>query len=309
MCEAVESVRDSSSGQSASDADAFLKRLLSFEFVASAVICHHVLAYTRPLTVALQAKDCDLLKAHRMAQRLEKTLEVERRGTDKFHSLWQRITFITSSLDIEPSKKRTVARQRNRANPPVEDIEVHYRVVYFNAFLDHYLQHLRTRFPEELEGALLATNLLPGNVEPISDATVARIKDEFAYILPQPAQFEQEVTVWKMHMAQMHDIEERQSQSLLFANTFANNNYMYYPNIHTILLLLLSLPVGSCSCERSFSSLRRLKTWCRNSMTSERLDTLAIGFINREWTPSPEDVVRTWDRSGHRRIASAFHSE
>ena len=53
VCEALEEVRDSSSGQNASDADAFLKRLLSFEFLASAVICRHVLAYTRPITVAL----------------------------------------------------------------------------------------------------------------------------------------------------------------------------------------------------------------------------------------------------------------
>ena len=32
----------------------------------------------------------------------------------------------------------------------------------------------------------------------------------------------------------------------------------FYPNISTILQLLLTLPVGSCSCERSFTSLRRL---------------------------------------------------
>ena len=75
MCEAVEAVRDSSTGQSASDADSFLKWLLLFEFLVSAVICRHILAYTRPLTVALQAKGCDL-KVHRMAQHLVKTLEL-----------------------------------------------------------------------------------------------------------------------------------------------------------------------------------------------------------------------------------------
>ena len=58
VCEAVEAVRDRSTGQSASDADSYLKRLLSFEFLVSAIICRHVLAYTRTLTVALQAKDC-----------------------------------------------------------------------------------------------------------------------------------------------------------------------------------------------------------------------------------------------------------
>ena len=87
MCEAVEAVQNSSSGQGANDAESFLSRLLSFEFFVSAAICRHILGYTRPLTVALQAKDCDLYAAHRMAQRLVKALESER-TSEKFHSLW-----------------------------------------------------------------------------------------------------------------------------------------------------------------------------------------------------------------------------
>lgn len=39
VCEAVEEVRNSSSGQSANDADTFLSRLHSFEFFVSAVMC------------------------------------------------------------------------------------------------------------------------------------------------------------------------------------------------------------------------------------------------------------------------------
>ena len=41
--EALEAVRNSSSSQSATDADSFLRRPLSLEFLVSAVICHHVL--------------------------------------------------------------------------------------------------------------------------------------------------------------------------------------------------------------------------------------------------------------------------
>lgn len=84
---------------------------------------------------------------------------------------------------------------------------------------------------------------------------------------------------------------------------------MYYPNIHAILLLLLTLPVGTCSCERSFSSLRRLKTWCRSSMADDRLNSLAVGYINEERTPPPTEVLKIWDHSGHRRIAVAFQKE
>lgn len=57
LCDALEAVRNCLTGSSANDAEAFLNRLQSSEFLASATICHHVLALTRPLTVALQAKD------------------------------------------------------------------------------------------------------------------------------------------------------------------------------------------------------------------------------------------------------------
>ena len=122
----------------------------------SAIICRHVLAFTRPLTIALQAKECDVYKAYKMAQRLVTSLENER-DSDMFKELWQVILKISDDLGIEPSRKRSVRRQQNRTNPPVTDTESYYRVAYYFAFLDHTLSHLKTRFPPELEGALLAT--------------------------------------------------------------------------------------------------------------------------------------------------------
>lgn len=97
LCDALEAVRNCSTGSSASDAEAFLKQLQSSEFLASAIICRHVLAFTRPLTVALQAKDCDL------SQCLVKSLEHER-DPAKFHVLWQRITDIAARLNMEPAR-------------------------------------------------------------------------------------------------------------------------------------------------------------------------------------------------------------
>ena len=38
-------------------------------------------------------------------------------------------------------------------------------------------------------------------------------------------------------------------------------------------------------------------------MTDERLDQLALGYINQERTSS---ILQAWDRSGLRRIALAF---
>ena len=85
----------------------------------------------------------------------------------------------------------------------------------------------------------------------------------------------------------MHEVKEREKRrkrkkftetktndkrtDLLSACIFADDNEVYHLNIHTIFLLLLSLPVTSCSCEQSFSGLRCLKRWCQSSMSDKRV--------------------------------------
>ena len=66
-----------------------------------------------------------------------------------------------------------------------------------------------------------------------------------------------------------------------------------YPNVHMILKLLLTLPVGSCACERSFSALRCLKTWCRATMTEVCLCGLAMLHVHRN------DTVRQVNPESH----------
>jgi hypothetical protein len=59
--------------------------------------------------------------------------------------------------------------------------------------------------------------------------------------------------------------------NLQFVNTLADSNLLCWRWLVPICLcdfkLLLTLPVDSCACERFFSALRRLKTWCRATMT------------------------------------------
>ena len=84
----------------------------------------------------------------------------------------------------------------------------------------------------------------------------------------------------------------------------------FYPDIYTILSLLLTLPMGSCSCERSFSALRLLKTWCRATMKEERPNGLALTLIHNGHPLleqlDPLRILKAWDGSLHRKIALAF---
>ena len=49
--------------------------------------------------------------------------------------------------------------------------------------------------------------------------------------------------------------------------------------IYLALKLIGTLSITTCECERSFSSLRSIKTWDRSTMTNGRLNGLALLFI------------------------------
>jgi hypothetical protein len=120
--------------------------------------------------------------------------------------------------------------------------------------------------------------------------------------IPYPDDLPQEVHRWKT----LTSIKEIGSKCTIEQ---AITHMQFYPNIRQLLLLLLALPVGSCSCERSFSALRRLKTWNRSTMTESRLCGLTMLHIHRNDDVGHiecVEVLERWDSSGHRKVALAF---
>ena len=57
-----------------------------------------------------------------------------------------------------------------------------------------------------------------------------------------------------------------------------------FHELHRLDQLAVALPVSTASCERSFSALRHIKTWVRNSMSKGRLSNVAVLAIKRERT-------------------------
>jgi hypothetical protein len=56
-----------------------------------------------------------------------------------------------------------------------------------------------------------------------------------------------------------------------------------FPNLFTLLSIYLTVPISSSECERSFSVLKRLKTWLRSTMGQDRLSNLALIQINSDY--------------------------
>ena len=56
------------------------------------------------------------------------------------------------------------------------------------------------------------------------------------------------------------------------------------PSIMCIIKLLLINPATSCSPERPFSTARKLKSWLRSTMTSQRFNELALLNVHKKCT-------------------------
>ena len=55
-----------------------------------------------------------------------------------------------------------------------------------------------------------------------------------------------------------------------------------YPQVSNLLRLLLVSPASSATAERSFSALRRLKTWLRSTMTEVRLNAVSVCHVHQD---------------------------
>lgn len=56
-----------------------------------------------------------------------------------------------------------------------------------------------------------------------------------------------------------------------------------FPIISSLLRILATLPVSTATAERNFSTLKRVKTWLRTTISQERLNDLCLLNIHRDF--------------------------
>ena len=112
--------------------------------------------------------------------------------------------------------------------------------------------------------------------------------------------FKREVVGWKM-------IEVQKPRSL--SETLAELDSFLYPAIERMLLTLLTMPVSTAASERSFSAMRRIKTYLRSTMKNERLSSIGILHIHRSKSVNTEGIIDEFAGAANRRLAFAFNGD
>ena len=109
-------------------------------------------------------------------------------------------------------------------------------------------------------------------------------KDNF----PCSRALEAELDLWETYWLESKDCLPDNISSTLKRITFNGFN-----NIKVSLRILGTSPVTKCPCERSFSAMRRLKTYTRSTMVSERLNGIALKHVHQEIVPNIEKCHRS----------------
>ena len=210
-----------------------------------------------------------------------------------------------ADVGTEPSLPRRSGRQIHRSNVPADNPSEYYCRSISIPMLDHLLSEIKTRFITHQKTALLELCIVPSVMVTLPDeecaSKVSQLADMYQDDLPSPNSVLSELHCWQMKW--QHQLREHGQTSLPLSPTatFRHTSAMY-PNIKALISILCTLPVTSCSAERSISGLKRIKTASRSSMTTQRLYGLTLLHVHRDLPIDIEAAVDEFSRHHPRRM-------
>ena len=290
-----------------SDAQSFLLAMSQFPFIVALVLTHRVLAYTKGLSVQLQGRYCDVVRAHQEIETVKTAVSKARSEIDTFHSrVYEQALAISQSIDVDESAPRVARRQLHRSHVPASNTSDYYKRSLTIPLLDHLISELNSRFDTSCSQNLLEfMQLLPSEISKeastLGPESFSSVLQQYGDFLPSPRSFDAELHLWQTKWSSSDLAAELNTPAKVLPST----DNIFYANIHILLKILSTLPVTSCECERSISMLRLLKTSHRSTMSEERLNGLAMLQYHRDIPITAAEVVEEYVHCHPRRLLMA----
>ncbi|XP_033739147.1 52 kDa repressor of the inhibitor of the protein kinase-like [Pecten maximus] len=274
-----------------SKARSFICCISKFDFLIALVVVEHILQIIHPLSIMLQAKTFDLIEAVQEA----KVVNNKRNDDVEWEELFDKATSLAAKVDEIPTIPRGAARQQHRANVPAATPKEYWKRALYYPFLDHILQELEDRLAgneARFQPQYSIPTKLDGLTDDISRHDLTAVSFDVFHI---------EVTRWKSRWA----IVTNQKPGTL-VETLKSTNQMLYPNVYVCLAILATMPVATATAERSFSVMRRVKTYLRSTMTTDRLSSLALMHAYKHTEIDVQQVINVFADRKSRRLAFLF---
>ena len=181
-------------------------------------------------------------------------LKLLRADVDEYsHRIFEHSCRIAAHSKIAATMPRVIQRQAHRSNPELTSVEEYYKRAIVIPFLDHLINEITCRFDTHTKQVASIQGLLPVRIT--SDFPLLDIQEAIDFYtsdLPNAEVIDEEVHIWKSRWLSS-SLQER-PQTLSDSLKVCSPETL--PNLFTLLKLFATLPLSSCSCERSASTLR-----------------------------------------------------
>lgn len=281
------------------DGTALLKAISDFDFLVGLVILKLILSNTNGLNKYLQGKTVDVITARKTASATLETL-ANCRNEDNFETVWvmvemlgQRIQKVIENTPFSfkearaPRKKMVPHRLQALVGDSTREVplnlsaKVGHRISTFYPSLDRVIAVIESRFAGNDQDILCAL----GHV--ILDRDMP-IQDEFYQVVSSHYSLDLDILKAEkqiyLNFVKNRTHQQETTASGIVQNLYQNDLHGVLPVFNRVASILAAIPVSSCSAERSFSSLRRMKTYLRSTMDQTRLNSLALLNIERKYT-------------------------
>lgn len=252
-------------------------------FIVAIILVAKYSALLEPVVNALQSIALDVVQA---SQHIQRIIELLRNHRDDAENITNEIlkdaNHITVSLglgDINSLPLRIVSRQQHRSNPPASNPSEFWRRSVIIPYLDSIISSLELRFSSDNTPAFALTYLHPLHMMPMSLAELKEKTESFNQFYHLEGIYS-EIELWRK-IWEEKKLTQNQLREICAADVFQETG-LFFPFVQQALLILLALPCTTCTVERSFSSLRRIKTWLRSTMGEDRLNGLALMSVHRQ---------------------------
>ncbi|KAL4126320.1 hypothetical protein QTP88_010542 [Uroleucon formosanum] len=288
---ALEEVADNTSDpKTKSEAQSLVtNELESYEFILSLIIWYEILVEVNTVSKTLQNINIHLDKCSNLLNGLIQFLKSFR--MNGFESSKIKANEISDVLNIDKTfKKKRIRKTKKQfdyenSDEINDDPENNFRTFYFNVIADGAISSFSQRFNQfQIYNNNFSFLYNIGKLSKVTNDDLMKncldlqnyLSDGDLYDIVASELYE-ELLVFRHTMKE----DSTPIEALSFLKTMPGA-FTAFPNIVISLRILLTIPITSASAERSFSKLKIIKNYLRNTISQKRLTELATIAIENE---------------------------
>ena len=293
-----------------------LLNAITFDFIFHLIVLDEVFNITKVLSKYLQHINISICAARQKVNAVLKSLQ-ELRTDSEFNKHWKEANEISKKLQLEgpklPRQRRVPSRLGGgEAQPACRDVKHYFKINSYYPVLDVMIGQIQERFSENDMEIIqhIETILLADNVSTVSLQVFEQVS-QFYDIDKDNLKAELRVftnLLREKHQQQAIGQSDENYKVLCERKDVLSDNgtRAVFPVLSKLMQIFWTIPITSCSAERSFSCLRRLKNYLRNTMGQERLSALALINIEKEIAIDADKVVDDFAKNSSRKLQLSY---